>query len=131
MILLSNFCDKCGNDLKDSSFKFCDKCGAEVTTNKNKVKLETNISGAISPYCGGTTPIGQTNCVNCGVQIEEKNTIAIIIGYLAALIFSWIGLIPGIYLLTRNSKKSRNHGIVITLISLFIFLLNLFVWSLF
>lgn len=34
---MSNFCDKCGHELKNESAKFCDKCGAEIKIDRKSV----------------------------------------------------------------------------------------------
>jgi len=106
------FCDKCGHELKNENAKFCDKCGAEVkiSTNQTNNGAATTGGTVICPHCGQATPMEQEVCVQCGSYLED-NTIAIIVGYIVTFLIPILGLIPGIYLLTRDNKKSRIQGI--------------------
>ena len=114
---MSNFCDKCGAEVKDENVKFCHKCGAEISVKQITAKDGINESGVICPHCGKAVPLGQTVCLNCGQHLEDNKT-AIIIGYIVAFIFGIIGIIPGIYLLTRNNDKSKTQGLVILAMSI-------------
>lgn len=121
---MAKFCDKCGNELKSENAKFCDKCGAEILANKNKSNVATtNMAGLIiCPRCGQETPMGQAICAKCGSSLEN-NTAAVVVGYIVSILFSILGLIPGIYLLTRNNEKSKTQGIIICVFSiLFMFM---------
>lgn len=108
------FCDKCGAELKNDDARFCDKCGAEVKTISNQSSSgTTTVGGAvICPHCGQTTPMGLTYCEKCGSSLEN-NTTAVIVGYIVTLLVPLIGLIPAIYLLTRNTGKAKTQGILI------------------
>lgn len=119
---MSKFCDKCGAELKNENAKFCDKCGAEVkvTTNQNNA---INYGGVIvCPRCGQTTPMGMTHCEKCGSPFED-NTKAVIVGYILTFIFPLLGLIPAIYLLTRNTGKAKTQGVLLIGINILIFLI--------
>lgn len=76
-------------------------------------------------------------CKNCGAGLEEgavgrkpqmpevkkSYTLHIIAGYILALLFALLGLIMGIYLLTRrDSKKANRHGLYIVIIALIMML---------
>ena len=112
------FCDKCGAELKNDNVKFCDKCGAEVKANNNNSNAGTTVGGVvICPHCGQTTPMGQTICAKCGSSLEN-NTTAVIVGYIVTLILGFFGIIPGIYLLTRNNGKAKTQGLILTIISI-------------
>ena len=39
---MSEFCDKCGHELKNENSKFCDKCGAEVKYTSNNHSYDNN-----------------------------------------------------------------------------------------
>jgi len=121
------FCDKCGHELKNENAKFCDKCGAEIK-NTNTNNNFGHISGITCPHCGKTISIGQIICPNCGAEVyHENNTVAIVIGYLFLLIVPLISLIVGIYLLTRNNKKSKTHGVLLIIFVVITIIANLIV----
>lgn len=115
---MPKFCDKCGAELKNNNVNFCDKCGAEVKTDHN-TNAETSSGAILCPHCGQATPIGQTNCVKCGSSLVEEHTTAVIVGYIVTLIFGILGVIPGIYLLTRNNGKAKTQGLILIIISIF------------
>ena len=115
---MPKFCDKCGAELKNNNVNFCDKCGAEVKTDNN-TNAETSGWVILCPHCGQATPIGQTNCVKCGSSLVEEHTTAVIVGYIVTLIFGILGIIPGIYLLTRNNGKAKTQGLILIIISIF------------
>ena len=108
---MARFCDKCGNELKNDNARFCDKCGAEV-----KVTIQTNAGTGnmggmvICPRCGQTTPMGLTHCDKCGSALED-NTTAVIVGYIVTFLLGILGIIPAIYLLTRDNGKAKTQGV--------------------
>ena len=124
------FCDKCGAQLKNENAKFCDKCGAEVKINNNQRNTGTNNTGpmTICPHCNQTTPAGPTHCEKCGSSLEN-NTTAVIVGYIVTLIVSILGLIPAIYLLTRNNGKAKTQGVFLIVIIILYIILNLILRS--
>ena len=106
---MATFCDKCGGELKNENAKYCDKCGAEVKITNN----QTNTGPAvICPSCGQSTPMGLENCEKCGSPLED-NTTAVIVGYIVSFLFSILGIIPAIYLLTRKNGKAKTHGVLL------------------
>lgn len=109
---MATFCDKCGAEVKDENAKFCHKCGAEISAKTISTIDKTVQSGVFCSHCGQAVPLGQTVCLNCGQSIED-NKVAIIIGYIFAILFPIISLIISIYLLTRNNEKSKKHGAII------------------
>ena len=110
------FCDKCGSELKNENAKFCDKCGAEINNSVNNTE-NNNLPSITCPKCGNNIPLGENRCLKCGSILEDNKT-AVIVGYIVAVIGSIFGLIPGIYLLTRNNEKSKKQGMIICLISI-------------
>lgn len=121
---MARFCDKCGAEIKGGNVKFCRECGAEVLVKNN---VETNASGAVvvCPHCGQPTPMGQPVCAKCGVSLEN-NTLAIVVGYIVTLIVPILGLIPGIYLVTRDNEKSKLQGVIIIALSVMAIISGLF-----
>ena len=120
------FCDKCGNELKNENAKFCDKCGAEVKISSNQSNGgTTNVGGVVvCSHCGQTTSMGLTHCEKCGSSLED-NTIAVIVGYIVSFILPLIGLIPAIYLLTRESGKAKTQGVFLIGLIIVYIILNL------
>lgn len=111
---MAKFCDKCGAELKNNNARFCDKCGAEVKITNNQNSGTTTVGKVVCPHCGQTTAMGLTHCEKCGSQLEiENNTVAVIVGYIVSLIIPIIGVIPAIYLLTRNNGKAKTQGVLI------------------
>ncbi|MDO5814949.1 MAG: zinc-ribbon domain-containing protein [Methanobrevibacter sp.] len=123
------FCDKCGEELKNENARFCDKCGAEVKMGSNQNNAKTaNIGGIVCPHCGQTTSMGLTHCEKCGSSFED-NRVAVIIGYIVSLIIPILGLIPAIYLLTRNNGKAKTQGVLIIGLIILSVILNLILRS--
>lgn len=112
---MARFCEKCGRELKSENAKFCDKCGAPVNNDTNTVN--NTISGVTCPQCGSMIPMGYQRCTNCGMPLEDNKT-AVIIGYVITSLFSIFGLIPAIYLLTRNNGKAKTQGAILIVIIL-------------
>ena len=117
------FCDKCGSELKNENAKFCDKCGAEINNSADNTE-NNNLPHVTCPKCGNNIPFGENRCLKCGSSLEDNKT-AVIVGYIVAVIGSIFGLIPGIYLLTRDNEKSKKQGIIICLISIIPAIYNL------
>lgn len=74
------------------------------------------------PHCKGEIQIDATKCRHCGEWIDKikepnphKGLTAF--GYMFAIFGGWLGLVTGLYLLTRENKKAKFHGKVITGIS--------------
>lgn len=120
------FCHNCGAELRSENDKFCQKCGAEVY-HDNNANINNIESGMTCPKCGNIVPFYQKSCPNCGL-IFEDNKIAVIIGYIVSIFFGIFGLIPGVYLLTRDNSKSRTQGIIVCAISLLWLLALLIRW---
>lgn len=123
-----SFCSNCGAEVKENA-KFCDKCGTALNANNQQINTQNTTSGITCPKCGSIIPLGNTTCLNCGMPLnQESNTAAIILGYigtiLGALLFPIIGIIIGlvasIYLLTRQNKSSKIHGVIILIILLIV-----------
>ena len=107
---MSKFCPSCGEELVDTA-KFCKNCGMNLETRE-----ETK----------NTAGTQQTTAPRYEVQkVENDHKIAVILGYICAILFQLIGLIFGIYLVTRNdSDSARMHGKIIIGIVLFIWIIS-------
>lgn len=123
------FCSNCGAEVQENT-KFCAKCGTAINNNEQQANTPQNTaSGITCPKCGSIIPLGNTVCLNCGIPLnQESNTAAIILGYVGTIlgilfipiIGILIGLIASIYLLTRQNKSAKIHGIIIMVILLII-----------
>ena len=125
------FCSNCGNEVKENT-KFCPKCGNSMNGDNQSQTGQNNTSGIICSKCGSTVPFANTVCLKCGTPInQESHTAAIVIGYLGtifgALLIPIIGLIigfvSGIYLLTKQGKSTKIHGVIIIVITIIIALI--------
>ena len=121
------YCSNCGNELKEGA-KFCDKCGTAVNGGGTGPQ-HTNINrGTTCQRCGSLVPFGNTACAQCGAPVyKNEHNAAIIIGYLCSVFFPLVGIIIGIYLLTRENKDVHKHGIIMIalaiVISIIVFIL--------
>ncbi|WP_458405014.1 zinc-ribbon domain-containing protein [Methanobrevibacter sp.] len=101
---MSKFCPNCGEELVDTA-KFCKNCGSDL---KN-------------------TPDPETTKNNFQVPVVEKQyTIAIVIGYILALITPLFGIMVAIYLSTRDSANAKKHGKYVLILSVVIWILTIF-----
>ena len=82
---MTKYCPNCGDELIDDA-NFCKSCGSQIG------------DASVNAY-------GQT--YHSG---EKTYTIAVIIGYIAAVLIPIIGVIIGIYLWTRKDSSDSKHG---------------------
>lgn len=113
------FCPKCGEKQDSDEAKFCQKCGADMGVNNevHNIQLSNNLNCI---YCGSAIPVGSNKCPVCGNYLDSGNNknILVILGYVFSIFLPIIGLIIGLYLLTRKTSGVHNHSIIIILISL-------------
>ena len=58
-------------------------------------------------------------------QVENEHTIAVVLGYILAILIPLFGIIVGIYLITRNdSEKAKMHGKLVIGLSILIWVLS-------
>lgn len=124
-----NFCSYCGERLEDETSKFCSKCGKSLDSTGNQtqqtVQSNTMFGQMNCPFCGKNIPITTPNCPFCGNVVNAKSyKVAIIIGYVGTLIIPLIGIIDGIYLLTRDNQEVHKHGIIMIMESIIMW----FIW---
>ncbi|MDO5860239.1 zinc ribbon domain-containing protein [Methanobrevibacter sp.] len=132
-------CPQCGAT-GDDIYGFCIKCGYEF----QKVPQDSQIC----PLCGFKNPDEADFCVKCGTPLLFKNQfenaekvkpiviqksvstggksnsgqtsrLLIYIGYFFSIMGSIIGLIIGLYLITRKDPYAKKHGYIQMAIVLF------------
>ena len=97
---MSKYCPKCGEELVENA-KFCKSCGADVE----------NIETAAS-----TENVQQQDFSIPAAENDHK--IAVIIGYVLAVLIPLFGFIMGIYLITRkDSENAKKHGKFVILVA--------------
>ena len=108
------FCPSCGAERKDGS-KFCHNCGynfeavdAGANTNTN-----TNFNAQADQ---NPIPNIQSN--------ENSHTISKVLGYIFAILIPIIGIVFGIYLVTRDEEDAKKHGKLIIGLSVVIWILS-------
>lgn len=118
------FCPNCGTDNKADSL-FCKSCGNELEDMTGKC-----------PYCAEKINPNAVKCKHCGEWLDKRKEIetkkedhsaAIIFGYLFTILGGLIGLIFGIYLLTRNDESAKKHGILMLAINI-IWIFIIIIW---
>ena len=98
---MSKFCPSCGEELVDSA-KFCKACGTNLENRERPKDFNHNQQFKVP-------------------SVEDKHTLAIVIGYICAIFIPLIGFIISIYLLTRkNSQNAHKHGKYILIVAVII-----------
>ena len=106
---MSKFCPSCGEELVDTA-KFCKNCGMNLET-----KEETKNTAGTQQ----TAPRYEVQ------KVENDHKIAVILGYICAILIPLFGLIFGIYLVTRNDSDGANmHGKFIIGLALLIWFIS-------
>lgn len=99
---MTKFCPFCGEELVDNA-KFCKACGKNIE--------EFNSSPNYQPdYQDGA--------------VENDHTAATVLGFVGGLLIPLIGIIVGIYLLTRDSPTAKRNGKYVIAFSLFIWFIS-------
>ena len=93
------FCPYCGEELIDDA-KFCKRCGSSIS------------AGATRPQ------------FNSGQPAEKSYTITLVVGYIAAILIPIIGIIIGIYLMTRKDSPDAKHGKFIIIVAAAVWILS-------
>ena len=101
---MSKFCPFCGEWLVDSA-KFCKNCGKNIEIafpNQNAHEQEFTVS-----------------------IVEKDHKIAIIIGYVLAVLFPLFGVFVSVYLLTRNdSLNAKKHGKYVLIVAIAVWIIS-------
>lgn len=92
---MSRYCPNCGEELVDDA-KFCKSCGTNLENRQAPPKKEEY-----------TVPV-----------VESDHKIAIIAGYVLAILMPLFGLIMSVYLWTRTSENAKKHAKYILIVSI-------------
>ena len=108
------FCSNCGTQLNDEA-RFCAKCGSRIDDVDGHSSTQQNVNaGVFCGKCGALVPLGNTVCTSCGAPLnQDSHKTAIVLGYICAFLFHIVGIILGIYLLTRDNPDVKKHGAII------------------
>ena len=98
---MTKFCPFCGENLVHEA-KFCKNCGKDV-------------SSYTAQGPGNFTP-AQTS--------EKSHTLAIVAGYILALLIPLAGIIIGIYLITREESKAKFHAKLIIALAVVVWFIS-------
>jgi len=98
---MTKFCPFCGEELVDDA-KFCKNCGKDV-------------SSYSAPGTGNFTPAPAG---------EKSHTLAIVAGYILALLIPLGGIIIGIYLITRDESQAKFHAKLIIALAVVVWFIS-------
>ena len=120
------YCNNCGKEVKDTA-RFCPACGASLDEDAPSPDNQNdNVSGTPCPQCGSIVPFGNVACTNCGSMLNpEKHTAAIVIGYICSIFIPIIGIIIGIYLLTRPNRDVHKHGVIMIVLAIVLSIISI------
>ncbi len=100
---MSKFCPFCGEELVDSA-KFCKNCGKNVDI----------VSPNENPSQEFNVPV-----------VEKDHKVAIIIGYILAVLIPLFGVFVSVYLLTRNdSENAKKHGKYVLIVAIIVWIIS-------
>ena len=111
---MTKFCPSCGEKLADNA-KFCKNCGMNLETQQQTQQETQQTNDPIPPMQQYQVP-----------KAENEHKAAVILGYVFALLIPIIGVIFGIYLLTRkDSEKAPFHGKIIIGLAIVIWIISI------
>ncbi len=106
---MTKFCPFCGEELVDEA-KFCKNCGKDISSYTAPPKDQ-------QPTHTYTPPV-----------TENSHTLAVVLGFICAVLIPLFGLIFGIYLFTRkDSSNAKTFGIVIIALAVVVWIISFMV----
>lgn len=126
------YCPKCSNETKENEV-YCEKCG---------YKLPQKIAAVEQRFClkcGAELRKEEKFCSSCGTRIGEMgpenatelkypHQVATVLGYVFGFLGGWLGLVFGIYLLTREHPRAKYHGKIVLIVTAVMITFWMFVW---
>nr|WP_294999724.1 zinc ribbon domain-containing protein [uncultured Methanobrevibacter sp.] len=101
---MSKYCPSCGEELVDNA-KFCKSCGM------NLENMEANRN------------VGYNQQFNVPI-VEKDHKVAIIAGYVLAVLIPLLGIIVSVYLLTRNTENAKRHGKYVLIVAVIVWIIS-------
>lgn len=105
---MTKYCPSCGEELVDNA-KFCKSCGINLDT------MEENQN------------THQENTKQFIEATEKSHTLAVVAGYILAVLVPLLGIIVAVYLLTRDSPDAKKHGRYMVIVAVVVWILTAFI----
>ena len=105
---MTKYCPSCGEELVDNA-KFCKSCGINLDT------MEENRN------------THQENTKQFIEATEKSHTLAVVAGYILAVLVPLLGIIVAVYLLTRDSPDAKKHGRYMVIVAVVVWILTAFI----
>jgi len=126
------YCPRCGNETKENEV-YCGKCGYKLPQKGAAVEQKFCLK------CGAEMRKEETFCSSCGTRIGEMgpenatevkypHQLATVLGYVFGFLGGWLGLVFGIYLLTREHPRAKYHGKIILIVTVVMIVIWMFMW---
>ena len=110
------FCPSCGAEKKEGS-KFCHNCGYNFENAVSEAVQNDDFNTQVNPQVNANP--------NPNVQSSQNShTISKVLGYIFAILIPIIGIVFGIYLVTREEEDAKKHGKIIIGLSVVIWIIS-------
>ncbi|AMK15444.1 zinc ribbon domain-containing protein [Methanobrevibacter olleyae] len=110
-------CPKCGK-INDDSLDFCIYCGTIYDEYKPEENSDLLSVKSMIPFENGAFRQKNDDFNQIPNKPKNKHTLAIILGYIFAILGGLLGFVFAIYLLTRDDSVAKKHGLVQLLVLL-------------
>ena len=126
------YCSRCGNETKEDE-AYCEECGYKLPQKTAVVEQKFCLK------CGAEMRKEETFCSSCGTRIGDMgpenatevkypHQLATVLGYVFGFLGGWLGLVFGIYLVTRQNPRAKYHGKVVLIITVVMIIFWMFMW---
>ncbi|MCK4354206.1 MAG: zinc-ribbon domain-containing protein [Dehalococcoidia bacterium] len=126
------YCPRCGHETKENEV-YCERCGYKLPQKIAAVeqrfcvrcRAELRKEEKFCSSCG--TRIGEVGPENA-VEVKYPHQLATVLGYVFGFLGGWLGLIFGIYLLTREHPRAKYHGKIVLIVTIVMIIFWMFIW---
>lgn len=126
------YCPRCGHETKENEV-YCEKCGYKLPQKIAEVEQRFCLK------CGAELKKEENFCSSCGTRISEMgpenatevkypHQLATVLGYIFAFLGGWLGLVFGIYLVTREHPRAKYHGKIVLIVTVVMIIFWMFIW---